>query len=64
MVVDPAAAGNLASPGAYGWTGAATTRFIVDPQQDLVAVLMTQKWPYDARLLAEFETLVYQAIVD
>jgi CubicO group peptidase (beta-lactamase class C family) len=64
MVVDPATAGNLASPGAYGWTGAATTRFIVDPQEDLVAVLMTQKWPYDARLLAEFETLVYQAIAD
>ncbi len=64
MVVDQAAAGNLASPGAYGWTGAGTTRFIVDPQEDLVAVLMTQKWPYDARLLDEFETLVYQAIAD
>jgi CubicO group peptidase (beta-lactamase class C family) len=64
VVLDPAAAGNLASPGAFGWTGAATTRFIVDPEEDLVAVLMTQKWPYDARLLAEFETLVYQAIAD
>jgi CubicO group peptidase (beta-lactamase class C family) len=64
VVLDPAAAGNLASPGAFGWTGAATTRFIVDPEQELVAILMTQKWPYDARLLAEFETLVYQAIAD
>ncbi len=64
VVLDPAAVGNLASPGAFGWTGAATTRFIVDPEEDLVAVLMTQKWPYDARLLEEFETLVYQAIVD
>lgn len=64
VVLDPAAAGNLASRGAFGWTGAATTRFIVDPEEDLVAILMTQKWPYDARLLAEFETLVYQAIAD
>lgn len=64
VVVDPAAHGNLSSPGAFGWTGAATTRFIVDPEEQLVAVLMTQKWPYDARLLEEFETLVYQAIVE
>jgi CubicO group peptidase (beta-lactamase class C family) len=64
VVLDRAAAGNLASPGAFGWTGAATTRFIIDPEEELVAILMTQKWPYDSRLLEEFETLVYQAIVD
>jgi CubicO group peptidase (beta-lactamase class C family) len=64
VVIDPAAAGNLASRGAFGWTGAATTRFIVDPEEELVAVFMTQRWPYDSRLLAEFETLVYQAIAD
>ena len=64
VVLDTAAAGNLASPGAFGWTGAATTRFIVDPEEEVVAVLMTQKWPYDARLLGEFETLVYQTIAD
>jgi CubicO group peptidase (beta-lactamase class C family) len=64
VVVDPAMHGNLASPGAFGWTGAATTRFIVDPKEELVAILMTQQWPYDARLLEEFETLVYQAIAD
>ena len=64
VVLDDAAAGNLAMPGAFGWTGAATTRFIVDPDQDLVAIFMAQQWPYDTRLLSEFETLVYQAIVD
>lgn len=64
VTLDPAAEGNLGSPGAVGWTGAATTRFIVDPEERLVAVFMTQKWPYDARLLAEFQTLVYQAIAE
>jgi CubicO group peptidase (beta-lactamase class C family) len=64
VVLDPAVEGNLSSPGAFGWTGAATTRFIIDPEEDLVAILMVQKWPYDARLLAEFQTLVYQSIVD
>jgi CubicO group peptidase (beta-lactamase class C family) len=64
VVLDSAMAGNLASPGAYGWTGAATTRFIIDPEEDLVAIVLAQQWPYDVRLLEEFETLVYQAIVE
>lgn len=64
VVLDPAVEGNLSSPGAFGWTGAATTRFIVDPEEQLVAIFMSQQWPYDARLLDEFQTLVYQAIVD
>lgn len=62
--LDPAAEGNLSSPGAFGWTGAATTRFIIDPEEDLVAIFMAQQWPYDTRLLEEFQTLVYQSIVD
>jgi len=64
VVLDPAVEGNLSSPGAFGWTGAATTRFIVDPEEQLVAIFMSQQWPYDARLLEEFQTLVYQAIAD
>lgn len=64
VTLDPAMAGNLSSTGAFGWTGAATTRFIIDPEEDLVAIILVQQWPYDTRLLAEFETLVYQTIVD
>ena len=64
VVLDPAVEGNLSSLGAFGWTGAATTRFIVDPEEQLVAVFMSQQWPYDARLLDEFQILVYQAIAD
>ena len=30
----------------------------------MVVILMTQKWPYDARLLDEFQTLADQAIAD
>jgi CubicO group peptidase (beta-lactamase class C family) len=63
-MLDPAAAGKLSSPGTFGWTGAATTSFFIDPKEDLVAILMTQKWPYDTRLLDEFQTMVYQAIAD
>ncbi|MFO7324991.1 MAG: serine hydrolase domain-containing protein [Pseudomonadota bacterium] len=64
VTLDPAAAANLGSTGAFGWSGAATTWFTVDPEEKLVAVLMAQKHPYDERLLKEFQTLVYQAIAD
>jgi len=60
--IDVPADANLASVGAFGWDGAATTRFIVDPAEDMVAVLMTQKAPFDARMVREFQTLVYQSI--
>jgi len=62
--IDPAAAGNLGSAGAFGWSGAATTWFTIDPAEGLVAILMAQQHPYDARLLSEIQTLVYQAIAD
>ena len=66
VVTDPAQAGNLTSAGTFGWSGAAGTHFFVDRAEDLVAVFMIQKMgaPDGAAMAAEFETLVYQAIVD
>jgi len=64
VTLDPAASGNLGSAGAFGWSGAATTWFTIDPAEKLVAILMAQQYPYDARLLSEFQTLVYQAIAE
>lgn len=60
--LDVPADGNLSSVGAFGWDGAATTRFIVDPAERMVAILMSQKAPFDERMLKEFQTLVYQSI--
>jgi CubicO group peptidase (beta-lactamase class C family) len=66
VVTNPAQAGNLTSTGTFGWSGAAGTHFFVDRSEDLVAVFMIQKMgsPDGPRMGAEFETLVYQAIVD
>lgn len=66
VVTNPAQAGNLTSEGTFGWSGAAGTHFFVDRTEDLVAVFMIQKMgsPDGAAMSAEFETLVYQAIVD
>ena len=66
VVTDPAKAANLTSAGTFGWSGAAGTHFFVDREEDLVAVFMIQKMggAGGPRMTDEFETLVYQAIVD
>ena len=66
VVMEPARAGNLTSAGTFGWSGAAGTHFFVDRAEDLVAVFMIQKMggTDGPRMAAQFETLVYQAIVD
>jgi hypothetical protein len=43
-------------------SGAATTKFYIDPAEDLVAVSFAERWPFDDRLLNEFQTLLYQSI--
>ena len=66
VVNNPAQAGNLGSVGTFGWSGAAGTHFFVDREENLVAVFMIQQMGGSdgPRMSAEFETLVYQAIVD
>ena len=64
VVVDPAAAKNLVSLGEYGWGGAATTGFWVDPVEDITGVFLTQLLPsstYNVR--AEVKRLVAQALL-
>jgi CubicO group peptidase (beta-lactamase class C family) len=59
-----AALGRLNSVGSFGWSGAATTTFSVDPEEHLTYVIMAQLMPNDAALMQRVETLIYQAIVD
>jgi CubicO group peptidase (beta-lactamase class C family) len=64
VVIDPAAAKNLVSLGEYGWGGAATTGFWVDPVEDITGVFLTQLLPsstYNVR--AEVKRLVAQALL-
>jgi len=67
MVVDVARRGRLGSEGAFGWPGAATTYFTVDPRERLVALLLMQHLPRGLpadppRPTAAFHNLVYQAL--
>ncbi|MBN1906790.1 MAG: hypothetical protein JW927_17030 [Deltaproteobacteria bacterium] len=50
--------------GQFGWGGAATTYIIIDPVEDMVSILMIQYWPLYAPIYGQFQTLVYQSIVE
>jgi CubicO group peptidase (beta-lactamase class C family) len=62
VVTDPAARLSLLSAGSYGWSGAYGTHFWVDPDKNLVAILMIQS--PGGGLGAAFETAVMQAVVE
>lgn len=52
------------SIGDFGWDGAASTYFRMDPKERLVCLLFQQYMPFDKPSLELFSTLVNQAIVD
>ncbi len=54
--------GWLGSVGDYGWAGARGTYFWIDPQEQLIGMVLIQTRNY--RLRMEFPNLVYQAIDD
>ena len=63
VMVDYGRANGYSSPGEYGWAGAASTYFVIDPVEDLLILLMTQMWPLEPhRPRSIVPNLVYQAI--
>ena len=68
VVLDVARRGRLASPGAFGWSGAASTYYTIDPKEKLVAILMMQHLPQGLptdppKASVKFYNLVYQALL-
>ena len=61
---DLAATQIIGSEGSYGWGGAAGTFFRIDPEEDLIMLMMIQLMPYNhLNARQKFQTMVYQAIV-
>ncbi len=64
-ITDTGLTGLPASAGTYGWGGAASTDFWVDPKQELVGIVLTQLLPTGTYpLRPTMEVLTYQAIVE
>ena len=65
IAADPGVTGGPRSEGAFGWAGFFNTTFWVDPEEQLVAIIMTQLYPSNQSLLTDrFEVAVYSAILD
>jgi CubicO group peptidase (beta-lactamase class C family) len=55
--------GLAASPGAFGWYGAATTYARIDPAEKVVAIAFAQHFPFNEHnFFAKFATGYYQAL--
>ena len=65
VTLDPAELQQIGSHGSYSWGGAASTYFWIDPEEDIVAILMTQLYPSSTYpLRPQLAQLVYAAIGD
>ncbi len=65
VVLDPAAANVLDSPGEFAWGGAASTYFWVDPAEELIVVFMTQLLPSSSYpIRRELKATIYPALVE
>ena len=55
----------LGSVGQYGWSGAATTDFKIDPKEHLMTLVFAQHFPFNEHdLFWHVSTLTYAALVD
>lgn len=65
VMLDPAAAQIVGSPGEVAWGGMASTAFWIDRAEDLAVVLMTQLIPSSALpIRKELRVLTYAALTD
>jgi CubicO group peptidase (beta-lactamase class C family) len=65
IMLDAAQSGVLGSAGDLSWGGYAETFFWIDPQEELIAILMSQYLPSQTYpIRKEFRTAVYQALID
>ena len=66
VITDPGQSQVISSAGEFSWGGAANTKFWIDPEEELVAILMTQflgsPWSDDTRYHMKIAT--YQALTE
>lgn len=63
-VVDSGAFGLPSSIGSFGWSGAASTHFWIDPEEDMFGIFLTQRFPFSLRWAKRFQALAYAALAE
>jgi CubicO group peptidase (beta-lactamase class C family) len=65
VMLDPAKAEILGTPGEYAWGGAASTAFWCDPREEMAVLMLTQLMPSSTYpIRRELRVLTYQAVID
>jgi CubicO group peptidase (beta-lactamase class C family) len=65
VMLDPARAQILGTPGEFAWGGAASTAFWCDPAEDMAVLLLTQLMPSSTYpIRRELRVLTYAAVLD
>jgi CubicO group peptidase (beta-lactamase class C family) len=65
VVLDPGKVALPYSAGSYFWWGAFNTTFWIDPEEQLIGILLTQLRPYNhLNIRQDLVTLAYQALID
>ncbi|MEM7130899.1 MAG: serine hydrolase domain-containing protein [Chloroflexota bacterium] len=63
VVLNPAAAQILGSPGEYAWGGLASTAFWIDPAEEMIVIFLTQLIPSSSYpIRQELRVMTYQSI--
>ena len=64
VVTDVAASRTLGSEGTYYWSGAYSTFFFIDPTENLISILLSQRSPFSGYHESMTRQMVYQALAD
>ncbi len=65
VMLNPATAQILGSPGEFAWGGAASTYFWADPEEDMLVILLTQLLPSSSYpIRRELRVTAYQSIIE
>jgi CubicO group peptidase (beta-lactamase class C family) len=65
VLLDVGQCQTLGSVGNFGWFGAANTYFWIDPNEELIGILMAQFQPNSYHLISDdFRVMAYQSIAD
>ena len=65
VMLDPAKAQILGTPGEYAWGGAASTAFWVDPAEQMIVIMLTQLMPSSTYpIRRELRVLSYAAVME
>jgi CubicO group peptidase (beta-lactamase class C family) len=64
VLMDVAESQKPGSVGEHGWAGAAKTYFWIDPEDEIIGIMMSQAMMYPERPEKMFQALVYQALID